>query len=347
MTYAAVASGDFTFEQDRPLRRRSSWTGAVTMACGVLVGLLVVDGRPVGEPRRAPKAAPRATVAARGYGALLDPGSSLGFAPVSFAANAPLAAEFRFSPVPVPAADPATPAEPTIAMTTPAALPPPAPVAAEIAEDVPFPMPRPPELRGPGSQPPARPSNRAPVPSKMAGPTTVSPDNRNFLQKFFGMQQQQQSGPMLAYAAPEDGALGGIRPLTGNPMMPYDRWTAIYDISAHTVYLPNGTRLEAHSGLGDRLDDPRHVNERNRGATPPAVYDLQPRGQLFHGVRALRLNPVNGGGTFGRTGLLAHTFMLGPNGDSNGCVSFRDYDRFLQAFANGEVKRLAVVAKQI
>ena len=159
--------------------------------------------------------------------------------------------------------------------------------------------------------------------------------------------QPQPAGPVLAYAAPEDGALGGSRPLAGNPMTPYDHWTAIYDISAHTVYLPNGTRLEAHSGLGDRLDDPRHVSERNRGATPPAVYDLQPRAQLFHGVRALRLNPVNGGGTFGRTGLLAHSFMLGPNGDSNGCVSFRDYNRFLQAFASGEVKRLAVVAKQI
>jgi hypothetical protein len=26
---------------------------------------------------------------------------------------------------------------------------------------------------------------------------------------------------------------------------------------------------------------------------------------------------------FGRAGLLAHSFMLGPNGDSNGCVSFK------------------------
>jgi hypothetical protein len=37
--------------------------------------------------------------------------------------------------------------------------------------------------------------------------------------------------------------------------------------------------------------------------------------------------------------------MLGPNGDSNGCVSFKDYDAFLRAFQNGEVKRLAVVAQ--
>jgi hypothetical protein len=37
--------------------------------------------------------------------------------------------------------------------------------------------------------------------------------------------------------------------------------------------------------------------------------------------------------------------MLGPNGDSNGCVSFRDYNAFLQAYRNGEIKRLAVVAR--
>jgi hypothetical protein len=35
--------------------------------------------------------------------------------------------------------------------------------------------------------------------------------------------------------------------------------------------------------------------------------------------------------------------MLGPDGDSNGCVSFRNYDAFLQAFQSGRVKRLAVV----
>jgi Protein of unknown function (DUF2778) len=105
------------------------------------------------------------------------------------------------------------------------------------------------------------------------------------------------------------------------------------------------SRLEAHSGLGDRLDDPRYVNERMRGATPPNVYELQPREQLFHGVQALRLIPVGGGDLHGRTGLLAHTYMLGPKGDSNGCVSFKNYNTFLQAFQNGEIKRLAVVAR--
>ena len=51
-----------------------------------------------------------------------------------------------------------------------------------------------------------------------------------------------------------------------NPMLggspPYDRQTAVYDISAHTVYLPDGTRLEAHSGLGSKIDDPRFSHMR-------------------------------------------------------------------------------------
>jgi hypothetical protein len=136
----------------------------------------------------------------------------------------------------------------------------------------------------------------------------------------------------------------GFEPLA-RPATGYDSWTAVYDISAHTVYLPYGTRLEAHSGLGDRLDDPRYVDERDRGATPPHLYELTLRESLFHGVQALRLNPIGGGFSFNRVGLLAHPYMLGPNGDSNGCVSFKDYDAFLRAFQSGEVKRLAVVAQ--
>ena len=62
-------------------------------------------------------------------------------------------------------------------------------------------------------------------------------------------------------------------------------------------------------------------------------------------MQALRLTPIGGGDIFGRAGLLAHSYMLGPNGDSNGCVSFKNYDAFLQAFQSGQVKRLAVVAR--
>ena len=126
----------------------------------------------------------------------------------------------------------------------------------------------------------------------------------------------------------------------------YDDHTAVYDITARVLYMPDGAKIEAHSGLGDYMDDPNHVNEHLRGATPPDLYDLQPRESLFHGIAAIRLVPVGGEeAVYGRAGLLAHPFMMGDNGDSNGCVSIKDYDAFLKAFQDGKVTRLAVVAK--
>jgi hypothetical protein len=140
--------------------------------------------------------------------------------------------------------------------------------------------------------------------------------------------------------APEDASVGQF-----SGPMPLDLGSraALYDIEAHTVYMPNGERLEAHSGIGRRKDDPRYVHDRNRGATPPHIYDLGLRRRLFHGVVALRLQPVGDGNMFGRAGMLAHSYMLGPRGDSHGCVVFKDYPRFLQAFRSGEVVRLVVV----
>ena len=66
--------------------------------------------------------------------------------------------------------------------------------------------------------------------------------------------------------------------------------------------------------------------------------------RLFHGVRAIRLNPINDSRMYGRAGILAHTYMLGANGQSN-CVSFNDYDEFLNAYLRGEITRLAVVER--
>jgi hypothetical protein len=145
----------------------------------------------------------------------------------------------------------------------------------------------------------------------------------------------------LAYAAPEAATDGGQSIAQAGR---YDRQTAVYDISARVVYLPDGTTLEAHSGLGSRLDDPKSASESHRGVTPPTLYDLRMREAPFHGVQALRLIPEDDSKVFGRNGLLAHTFMLGPNGDSNGCVSFRDYDAFLRAYQSREITKLAVVA---
>ena len=169
-------------------------------------------------------------------------------------------------------------------------------------------------------------------------PLTAQPDNRTLLQKLSDLLPARVT---LASLSPDGGLLRDGPDLTS---LGYDNLTAVYDISARTLCMPNGLKLEAHSGLGSLMDDPAHVSERNVGATPPNVYELKPRERLFHGVQALRMIPVGGTDTLGRSGLLAHSYMLGANGDSNGCVSIKNYENFLRAFNNGEIKRLVVVA---
>ena len=342
MTYGIGTPDDFIPSNGGRLSRKivsQTVPGAVILAMTVLVGPWMLHMRPVPVTSRkvakAPTVAPAVTVASNPYGALFDPRFSSGSTPVSLAESFPLQSSFE-SISPAPTAVTAEP-ENVLPITRPA--------VSQFAESVPVPQPRPPELGPLASRGPFHASGRRFAQQNRTTIPPATPSNSpSFFEKLFGTLQQP-SGPVLAYAAPEDGVLGNARRIAPAPLPRYDRWTAVYDIAAHTVYLPNGTRLEAHSGLRDRLDDPRYVNERMRGATPPNVYDLQPREQLFHGVQALRLIPVNGADPYGRTGLLAHTYMLGPNGDFNGCVSFRNYNAFLQAYRNGEIKRLAVVAR--
>ena len=91
------------------------------------------------------------------------------------------------------------------------------------------------------------------------------------------------------------------------------------------------------------MDDPSYVNAKDSGPTPPNVYELKLRESPFHGVRAIRLIPTDSSKMHGRDGMLAHSYLLGANGQSNGCVSFKDYAAFLNAFERGEVNRLVVV----
>jgi hypothetical protein len=172
-----------------------------------------------------------------------------------------------------------------------------------------------------------------------AAPTTIpadvplsQPAERSVLQKLSDMVKSKVAVASLGLGkGPDLAALG------------YDNETAVYDITAHAVYLPNGTVLEAHSGMGSLRDDPDHVSVHMTGATPPAVYSLKPREKDFHGVAALRMTPSDGSDIGGRSGLLVHSYMLGPNGDSNGCISVRDYDRFLKAYNEGQFTHIAVV----
>ena len=258
-----------------------------------------------------------------------------------------------------------------------APLPPTPPATLRLSDDgAPLPPRRPNELARTAE--PSRPAapRLARLEPRPAAPTTATlaapAPTPGLLARLFGgsdSSASKQPETRLAYAAPPPPASSGVsaalvsrgglgappggpggflRGLTfGSGPSPTSRFgdrVAVYDISARVVYLPDGTRLEAHSGLGESRDDPNRVSERMRGPTPPATYALTPRESLFHGVEALRLTPTDSS-VFGRAGLLAHTYMLGAEGDSNGCISFRDYDAFLRAYRSGQINKLVVVTR--
>jgi hypothetical protein len=294
-------------------------------------------------------------VASNPYGVIVDPGFSSRLKPTPLAPDVSAQAKVEVAPSP--------------AMAQSEDIPMPPRRDADLADDqiAPLPPQRPIEFRSLPT--PVAPDRTIQSQNYKVPEVAAAPDNHNFFEKLFGAgpttaastppaTTKPVSPPVVAATpattttiAPSEGVRsGGGRSIfaaffPSSPPTGYDKFTAIYDISARTVYLPDGTRLEAHSGLGDRLDDPRFVSERMRGPTPPHLYELTPREASFHGVQALRLNPVGGGDVFGRAGLLAHSYMLGPNGDSNGCVSFKDYAAFLRAYQSGQVRRLAVVAR--
>jgi Tlde1 domain len=374
---------EVSFERGRDARQvlLKIVPGVAALAVAGSIGVWVLHARQaaipdivVVLPAEAPGKAP-AEVAAKPFGdIIIDPSFLAEMKHASPSETlSPLASLEPASPAPsatIPQAV-TVPPPPSASTALPETVPlPPARDVPEIADTAPLPPPRPPEF---GSLPgPAAPV----LPNVGAARPAAPPDSRNFLQKLLGLGQpsaptvesRPASAPAiasrpaapsvasapLAPAAPSAagqgrGGFGGLfaafNRTPGFERLGYDQYTAVYDISARTLYLPDGTRLEAHSGLGDRLDDPRYVSERMLGPTPPNVYELTPREASFHGVQALRLNPIGDGPLFGRAGLLAHPYMLGPNGESNGCVSVKDYAALLRAYENGQVKKLVVVAR--
>ncbi len=214
----------------------------------------------------------------------------------------------------------------------------------QMPDSVPLPSPRPRALDNRAAMPPAE-DRRAPQPQP--GDRLIAPPAppRAPTTVIAPPAARQQPNSRVAIAKPDNptpgvgqvfrNLFGAARPSSG---------VAIYDISAKTVYLPDGTRLEAHSGIGAMADNPRYVAQRMNGPTPPHTYNLSMRETRFHGVEALRLTPVDNQNRYGRTGLLAHSYLL-RNGraQSHGCVAFKDYSRFLSAFKQGKIKQLVVV----
>jgi hypothetical protein len=338
---------------------------AATMACAVLARFYLPQPGPseaqpprVERAQAAAEAGPRPVDPPRPAPAriawMLDPTPILGSGARALPVLAPPPGAFAPPPRGIP---------PSAALSTvlPAARPgvptpaeaiaqKPAPVR-HAEQTVPLPMPRPAELRPEAERP--RIAGRQRLAARAQRPATAQAHaqaeaaaERSFFDAVFGTRPAPETrpDPALAYASLERDPVAALPRRALVPEASAEA-TAIYDISARTVTLPGGEVLEAHSGLGPAQDNPKLVHQKMRGATPPGTYLLTEREALFHGVRAIRLNPVGGAGAIhNRTGILAHTYMLGPSGASNGCVVFRNYDRFLQAFLRGEVRRLVVVA---
>jgi Protein of unknown function (DUF2778) len=353
------------FDDDRAPRRGVLWLlpWGVALVFGAGMGGWIEHARAPAAPeivavaRPAPATIRASKAVANPYGGLENPYGDL------VNPYGPLVNYFQAAKPALASASPAVEASLDVIAPAPAVIPqpqeiplPPKRDMASLDLETPLPPHRPAGLA------PFAPQDRAASDAGDKTAATGPVDDRNIFQKLFGQRPAANANgnAAVAYAEteapaaspPKSSVLAGTDRSSGfsffgksSAPTGYDQYTAVYDISAKVVYMPDGTKLEAHSGLGDRLDDPRFVSERGKGATPPHVYELTPREALFHGVQALRLTPVGEGGIYGRAGLLAHTYMLGPNGDSNGCVSFKDYDAFLHAFQQGQIKRLAVVAK--
>lgn len=149
----------------------------------------------------------------------------------------------------------------------------------------------------------------------------------------------------VAYAKPERSLFGDLfKSKAGDTVWPgKGTKVAIYDVSNATVYLPDGTKLRAHSGIGRMRDNPRYEHVTMRGPTPAGIYRLSMREKRFYGVEAIRMTSIDGRHPKNRTGLLTHTNLLRGQKGSHGCVAFQNYQPFLRAFKRGQITMLVVV----
>lgn len=294
---------------------------------------------------------------------MLDRTPTMGDQATTMDGSAPLEAAFLDAPMQLAEAVEALEPPPAKYERAPLLRPKPAEPRQLLAQTVPLPLPRPADLM------PPRPVARVAVTERAVPvPTTTGsipaepqrlverqdPRRRDLpsTQSVFraAMPGRAPGGrggeSALAYAGTNEEAIDASpRARLGLSLNPASGQTAIYDISAQRVYLPSGRVLEAHSGKGPYMDDPRYVHLRMRGATPPGTYMLTERERPYHGVRALRMTPVGGTAAIhGRDGILAHTYMLRQRGASHGCVVFADYRSFLSAYLNGEIRQIRVVA---
>lgn len=187
-----------------------------------------------------------------------------------------------------------------------------------------------------GPLPTSRPETAAKALEALAAAKLAKPDRAP------AEEAGEPASTVLAYAKPEN-PMKSLPKVTPIPD-PGTKKVAIYDITNGVVHMPNGTKLEAHSGIGKMRDNPKYTHVKMKGPTPPGTYKLSMREKPFHGVAAIRLTSVDGKHPQNRTGLLAHTYLLRSRpGDSHGCVAFKHYDKFLAAFRRGEITHMVIV----
>ena len=149
----------------------------------------------------------------------------------------------------------------------------------------------------------------------------------------------------VAFAKPERSLFGDLFKSKGGSTGWPGKGTrvAIYDVSNATVYMPDGTKLRAHSGIGKMRDNPDYEHIKMNGPTPAGIYRLKMRQRRQLGVEAIRMLSIDGRDPKNRTGLLTHTNLLRGQKGSHGCVAFQNYEPFLNAFKRGHVTMLVVV----
>ena len=104
--------------------------------------------------------------------------------------------------------------------------------------------------------------------AKAAVMSIASNDKPTMVEKLWG--KQPSHGSLLSYAS-ADASVTGSLPDTTLAKSDARRIAALRQadrglrISAKMVYLPDGTKLEAHSGLGSKLDDARSVARPDAG----------------------------------------------------------------------------------
>src|SRR5438876_8944377 len=275
MTYSAGARYNVTIRNDQPSARKSVpqnllggvALAGVALACGWILYVNLAASRGEGDfaPTRVEVLATRPKVSDVAAEPALPPTSivdaallystqPVGFAPKTFAQSVPLKSTLQFTAPTTLRAEIPLPQN-----AAPLSAP-----AARLVQTAMLPKPRPPEL-GSAHAPSLALQAMAQRDKALASAAT----DTSIFQKFFG--KRPDAAPALAYAATDGGVFNNGQSITSGHSLVSDGQTAIYDISARMVYMPDGTKLEAHSGFGDLLDDPRHAHVKMRGVTPPHV----------------------------------------------------------------------------